>query len=931
MIRQATGMRLSRHPQSPTRITRVTQNVETEVSFVAGPGANLRYAYFRSSDSMASAIEGQDFLIFQQDEGGLAFVVCDGVGSSFCGNIAARVLGEGLLEFLWRLDPASASTPGGLAESVGAFLRQLRKEGESQVNLYQIDDKLPPLVRQALEQQRAYGSEAVFAAGRVDYPIEGQDEGNLLLCWMGDTQLHALDADGHGIDIGAEWTNKDRWSTTHGVKGRVHAWVGSTQGVERLLAFSDGLSAYADRLSGLSDGELEELIYKQLRSASSDDVALIDVALKTPHYMGLDEPATDPDLPVPQMIPLADPAFGQPFELGWTWEKKAKHYLLQVGGSPAFDHATTHTVQKEAWQVEAPSQPGRLYYRVRAVVGGGRMSRWSEPQPVRVAYPPPPAPDLRPIDDSTPGVPYSVVWSDVPHARVYVLEEAADPGFGDPRPVYRGGATGWTVDMGGRAPGTYHYRVQAISDGGPGAWSAPRKARLRIPPPPAPHLASLVPGQRHGEYTLRWSDVPEADHYEVHEADQDGQTKTFTTSDLAYSVRGQAEGKYTYRVRACAAHGHSEWSNAQQIAVGPREPAEEPQVRVEGPDQDGLLRVEWDEVERAETYTLEAALERDFRDVRSRSTPETWMEVRPAGPGEIFIRVRAENTGGPGPWSHLQRAVVPPTAPTWLEAEVQRDSQAVELCWAAVPGDITYQLELVVTEEGFEEASTLYQGSETEFRARLPDEIDTCEFRVRARAHEGTSAWTYSHALDVPRAPLPPRMDTPMVSPQNMVLLTWSASRGATHYLLEIGRDDSFADAQSVRCDSPQFTFDPRGRWRYWFRVRACRGELVGKPSQPVTLMLDRSDAPRLTPIRQVAPRALYTVTWSSVGGTQYYELQEASDPSFEAMERYRVFHPGLGYTFPGRSAGTYYYRVQAVDDQGRASDWSETLIVEIQ
>jgi hypothetical protein len=173
-------------------------------------------------------------------------------------------------------------------------------------------------------------------------------------------------------------------------------------------------------------------------------------------------------------------------------------------------------------------------------------------------------------------------------------------------------------------------------------------------------------------------------------------------------------------------------------------------------------------------------------------------------------------------------------------------------------------------------------------------------------------------------------MESPMVSPQNMVLLTWSASRGATHYLLEIGRDETFANVQSVRCDTPQFTFDPGGRWRYWFRVRACRGEMVGRPSQPVTMVMDRSDAPRLTPIRQVSPNALYTVTWTSVRGTQYYELQEATDPSFEEMERFRVFHPGLGYTFPGRPAGTYYYRVQAVDDQGRASDWSETLIVEI-
>jgi hypothetical protein len=59
---------------------------------------------------------------------------------------------------------------------------------------------------------------------------------------------------------------------------------------------------------------------------------------------------------------------------------------------------------------------------------------------------------------------------------------------------------------------------------------------------------------------------------------------------------------------------------------------------------------------------------------------------------------------------------------------------------------------------------------------------------------------------------------------------------------------------------------------------------------------------------------------------------QEAPTPEFkpDRVRATRIFHPSQKVALTGRSAGRYYYRVKAVDEQDEASLWSETLVVEV-
>src|SRR5574341_1833558 len=172
---------------------KIPQKVETQVTFEAVPNAYVRYAYSRSSDSMANQIEGQDYLCFRYNDEKLVFVVCDGVGSSFCGNLAARILGDEVLDWLWMDDIPALGSAAALQEVAIARLNRIQKIAGHEVESYQIPGHISPLIRQALEQQRAYGSEAIFVAGRIDHPSFRVIDGMLSLFWMGDTQARVLD------------------------------------------------------------------------------------------------------------------------------------------------------------------------------------------------------------------------------------------------------------------------------------------------------------------------------------------------------------------------------------------------------------------------------------------------------------------------------------------------------------------------------------------------------------------------------------------------------------------------------------------------------------------------------------------------------------------------------------------------------------------
>lgn len=91
----------------------------------------------------------------------------------------------------------------------------------------------------------------------------------------------------------------------------------------------------------------------------------------------------------------------------------------------------------------------------------------------------------------------------------------------------------------------------------------------------------------------------------------------------------------------------------------------------------------------------------------------------------------------------------------------------------------------------------------------------------------------------------------------------------------------------------------------------------VGTPTPPTLYAIGNADGD-----------GNYTVSWSSSSSATSYTLQEDNNPSFSSPAT--VYSgSGTSRSFNGKSPGTYYYRVNAINQFG-ASEWSNTRSVTV-
>lgn len=252
-----------------------------DLSFTKEPSQHgeIGYLFSRSADSFLYDTEGQDYFVFHDGIDNFCFVVCDGVGQSYFGQLAAAFLGEHLLTWLKNLDSEMLHDPN-LAEQLSVYLNGLISSAQEMVIQHQLPTNLPNLQLMALTEQKNYGSEAVFVAGRVDFNSGTKDQSHLLnLFWLGDAQFHFYDFKGNEFDFPGKWKNSERWSTKHGIKGadKVNHWVDKRPGVGKLVAHSDGIKSRAAELFDLTNKseEMNSVVQSLRSSPESDDISLI--------------------------------------------------------------------------------------------------------------------------------------------------------------------------------------------------------------------------------------------------------------------------------------------------------------------------------------------------------------------------------------------------------------------------------------------------------------------------------------------------------------------------------------------------------------------------------------------------------------------------------------------------------------------------------
>ena len=331
-----------------------------------------RYAYARAADTQQSAGVGQDFMAFRPGGEAFQFAVCDGVGQSFFGEIAAQFLARALLKWL-SANQANLMSPDVRAD-LARFLDGERQAASAVVEAHAIPSNLPAMLREVLEEKRAIGSEAMFVCGHISMPSAAHPSGAVFLAWMGDMRARLWRGESERTDwLGNVFETGQRWSTRSGLKrGRLNVFQAPLVGIDRLSVYSDGLALLDGYLTPPPDHELDTLIRRQAESPTSDDIAFLDLRFPSP----APEETVHPEVrlqPVGRQLPDG-------WDVQWMPIPGAGFYQVAV----LTDRERIYQTPFPAFKVEAGRGLLPSHVRVRAV-GGLKMGDWAEMQPVQPA------------------------------------------------------------------------------------------------------------------------------------------------------------------------------------------------------------------------------------------------------------------------------------------------------------------------------------------------------------------------------------------------------------------------------------------------------------------------------------------------------------------------------------------------------------------
>ena len=473
-------------------------------------------------------------------------------------------------------------------------------------------------------------------------------------------------------------------------------------------------------------------------------------------------------------------------------------------------------------------------------------------------------------------------------------------------------------------------------------------------PPATPTGLNAVTGSGEGEIDVNWNanSEPDMDHYRLERADNPsflGAT-SFTAATNSYGDSGLTPGgTYYYRVYAVDAGSNESGASGTDSAVATDLPPAPPTglVAVPGPNE-GEIVISWDPNSEPDfdRYRLQSSTAPDF-EPGSEPFEGAVTSYTDSGlvPGETYYyRVIAVDAGGnESVPSNVDSAIatdLPPAAPTGLLAVAGVGEGEIDVSWdASTESDFDhYRLERN-TDPGFGPGSDSFDWTLTAFpdSGLIPGE--TYYYRVIA-VDAGENESDPSIVDSAVATDLPPAAPTGLAAVsgagEGEIDVSWNASPDPDfdHYRLERNTDPGFGPG-SDPFDLPAAFFPDSGLVpgeTYYYRVMAV--DAGGNPSDPSSV-----GSAVATDLAPAAPTGLAAVEGVSEG-----DVDVAWDANLELdLDHYRlerdttaVFGAGTvsvdvateAHLDSGLGAGTYYYRVLAVDMGSNESVPSDTVSI---
>ena len=283
----------------------------------------LRFLSYRKSEDAALNLRSEDYIVSELTPDKAIFGLCDGVGSSFYGNLGSQILGEILLSWLGKVAP-----PNNLSlekpQVANSWLNTLTAELTSELNnkvafatsVIQKKEISSPdeLVRLAeMTQRDDFGTQSNFACGVVWPRSASLPKGLVLLLWLGNARIRLFNQNRDLTSVLGWGKNPDQlkevWSSKDGVLGKVYSYITDLSTVSHIIAYSDGLENAEGHIRPNLDGTQLEALVQQSQSIKDDDATFLELSARMDEIAGL---ADDLVIPLRRQLRPSFPAPAPP-------------------------------------------------------------------------------------------------------------------------------------------------------------------------------------------------------------------------------------------------------------------------------------------------------------------------------------------------------------------------------------------------------------------------------------------------------------------------------------------------------------------------------------------------------------------------------------------------------------------------------------------
>jgi hypothetical protein len=276
---------------------------------------------------------------------------------------------------------------------------------------------------------------------------------------------------------------------------------------------------------------------------------------------------------------------------------------------------------------------------------------------------------------------------------------------------------------------------------------------------PDPHTVQLVSPEDEAEHTeirpgFEWDSAEYSDFYQFQlsgDGNFDNPLMELDQPETSITPEDPLAHNHTYswRVRGVNRGGPGEWSEVRTLSTIEQVPG---QVALTSPaDGEGSVatdaELEWSEAERAGQYQIEIAADAAFEEVVA---SESGLEDPVYNPDpsldfykQYFWRVRAENSGGTGPWSEAASFVTEAAVPEMIFPgdDAEAISIAPEFRWDTVHEEANIRIR-IADDVDFEQPVVEKVTTALRYQVTGLDESTTYYWKIRVEDEATTSRWS---------------------------------------------------------------------------------------------------------------------------------------------------------------------------------------------